>query len=268
MKLELLCDELNKKTVLKRGIYLKTDVTPHTLEAKGYTWYIMSEGGAYVYDAWHTSRTFNPNRVLFVRHQEGYGVVEGGYGRPTVLDHPLHIALFEDNFRHYCLPYERFMAMGKRLLPPQLYTPQYPRKLDTVLVHSHGPIDLFLHRAFRGGLHRHLLRRVDVEQTPPPTPSPHYYSEDENTPTDRITTSSLYNSNLNSIERAMVHSKAPSQHTSESMQNAGLSTPEQPLSYSENYPPHPYNYATNQDDARTTTFNPMNSAEQTTSSTV
>jgi hypothetical protein len=65
----------------------------------------------------------------------------------------------------------------------------------------------------------------------------------------------------------MIHSNAPdapSQHTSESMQNAGPSTPEPPtLSYSDNYPPRPYNY-----DARTPTFNPLNSAEITTSSTV
>jgi hypothetical protein len=114
IKLELLCDELNKKQVLKHGIDLKTNVIPHVVEAQGYTWYIIPEGGAYVYDAWRTSNTFNPNIVLFVRHQERYGVVEGGSGRPTVLDHPLHIALFEENFRHYCLPHERFRAIGNR----------------------------------------------------------------------------------------------------------------------------------------------------------
>jgi hypothetical protein len=105
----------------------------------------MPEGGAYVYDAWQTTRTFNPNIVLFVRRQEGYGVVEGGSGRPSVLDHPLQIAMFEDNVRHYSLPHERFRAMGTRLLPPQSYTHQYPHQLDTILKHSHGPIDRFLH---------------------------------------------------------------------------------------------------------------------------
>jgi hypothetical protein len=45
--------------------------------------------------------------------------------------------------------------------------------------------------------------------------------------------------------------------------------PEQPRSYSENYPQHPENSVDSiQDDARTTTFIPMNSAEHTTSSTV
>jgi hypothetical protein len=179
MKLELLCDELNNITALRHGIALQTYAIPLTLEAEGYTWYIMPEGGAYVYDAWQTSRTFNPTIVLLVQHQEDYGVVEGGSGRPTVLDYPLHIALLEDNFLRYRPPHERFMATGNTLLPPQSYTPQYPRRLDTVLVHSHGPINMFTRRAYRGGLHRHLLHRVDVECTPSSTITPSYDNDDE-----------------------------------------------------------------------------------------
>jgi hypothetical protein len=40
----------------------------------------MPEGGAYVYDAWQTSKSPNPNIVLLVKQQEAYGVVEGGSG--------------------------------------------------------------------------------------------------------------------------------------------------------------------------------------------
>jgi hypothetical protein len=49
-KLELLCDELNNRALLRHGKALQTDVIPNILEAERYTCYIMPEGGAYVYD--------------------------------------------------------------------------------------------------------------------------------------------------------------------------------------------------------------------------
>jgi hypothetical protein len=51
MKLELLCDDLNRQKILRNGNYLATDVIPQALEAEKYTWHIMQEGGAYAYDA-------------------------------------------------------------------------------------------------------------------------------------------------------------------------------------------------------------------------
>jgi hypothetical protein len=46
IKLELIFDELNRYQVLKYGITLTTSVVPYPLEAMGYNWYIMPEGGA------------------------------------------------------------------------------------------------------------------------------------------------------------------------------------------------------------------------------
>jgi hypothetical protein len=104
---------------------------------------------------------------------------------------------------------------------------------------------MFTRRAYRGGLHHHLLRRVDVERTHASTPPPSYYNDDKNTPSDLITTSSGFNSNLNSIEQATIHSNnpdEPSHHTSESMQHARPSNHEPPaLSYSDHTPRCPYN---------------------------
>jgi hypothetical protein len=37
MKLQVLCEELNFRQVLKHGIALKRDVVPQALEAQGYT---------------------------------------------------------------------------------------------------------------------------------------------------------------------------------------------------------------------------------------
>jgi hypothetical protein len=202
MKLELLCYKLNEQAVLRNGIDLDSDVIPRALEAELFTWYIMPEGGAYVYDAWQTARTFNPNIILLVQRQPGYGVDEGGSGRPTVLDHPLHIALFEDNVRRYSPPHLRFKNVGNRVQPPQSFTPQYPHKLDTALKHSHGIIDNFTFRAYRGGMRAHLLRRFEVERTPSPPPSPYYYSEDENTPSDPLPSSSYLDSYGNRIEKS------------------------------------------------------------------
>jgi hypothetical protein len=88
----MICDELNRYKVLKFGITLTNSVVPHPLEVLNYNWYIMPEGGAYVWDAWHTTRNSNPNIVMFVRLHSDYGLEEGGPGRATVLDHPLHIA--------------------------------------------------------------------------------------------------------------------------------------------------------------------------------
>jgi hypothetical protein len=73
------------------------------------------------------------------RKTMGLSTYEDGSGRPIVLNYPLHIAMFEHNFRRYRPPHEQFMATGNGLLPPVSYTPQYLHRLDTVLVHSHGP---------------------------------------------------------------------------------------------------------------------------------
>jgi hypothetical protein len=92
IKLEMICDKLNNYRVLQFGITLTNAVVPHPLEVQNYNWYIMPEGGAYVWDAWRTTRNSNPNIVMFVRLHADHGLQEGGSGRPTVLDHPLHIA--------------------------------------------------------------------------------------------------------------------------------------------------------------------------------
>jgi hypothetical protein len=178
-KLELLCYELKKHEVLRKGIDLDNDVIPRALQAQHYTWYIMPEGGAYVYDAWQTPPTFNPNIVLLVQYQPGYGVSEGGLGRPTVLDHPLHIALFENNIKRYRPPHQRFMNVNDQLRPPESCTPRYPHKLDTVLRHTHGNIEHFHRSGYRGGISYHMLRRWEVERTPSPPLTPYYYTEDD-----------------------------------------------------------------------------------------
>jgi hypothetical protein len=72
----------------------------------GYNWYIMPEGGAYVWDTWRSTRDSNPNIVMFVRFHANNGKNEGGSGRATVLDHPLHISLFEGNYRNALPPHE------------------------------------------------------------------------------------------------------------------------------------------------------------------
>jgi hypothetical protein len=112
--LEMICDELNRYKVLKFGIKLANSVVPHPLEVHNYNWYIMPEGGAYVWDAWRTTRNSNPNIVMFVRLHPDYGLEEGGSGRATVLDHPLHITLFAGNFREYLPPHMRSLARPPR----------------------------------------------------------------------------------------------------------------------------------------------------------
>jgi hypothetical protein len=93
----------------------------------------MPEGGAYVWDAWLTNLTYNPNIVLFVKRQANYGTNEGGSGRPTVLDRPHHIALFDKKWRNYQPPYLRTLEIEPRLYPPKEFTPEYPQRLETVL---------------------------------------------------------------------------------------------------------------------------------------
>jgi hypothetical protein len=66
IKLKLICDAFNRYNVLKYGITLTTSVVPNVLEAMGYNWYIMPEGGTYVWDAWRSTRDSNPNIVMFV----------------------------------------------------------------------------------------------------------------------------------------------------------------------------------------------------------
>ncbi len=97
IKLELICDAFNRFNVLKFGITLTTNVVPDRMEAAGFTFYIMPDGGSYVWDAWRTTRDSNPNIVMCIRFRENYGRREGGSGIATVLDHPLHISLFEGN---------------------------------------------------------------------------------------------------------------------------------------------------------------------------
>jgi hypothetical protein len=46
--------------MLQFGIALTTRVVPYPLEVEGYSWYIMPEGGAYVWDTWHTNLAYNP----------------------------------------------------------------------------------------------------------------------------------------------------------------------------------------------------------------
>jgi hypothetical protein len=74
----------------------------------------MPEGGAYVWEPWHTTRNSTPNIVMFVQLHADYGLREGGSGRPTVLDHPLHIALFQGNFREYLPPHMRSLERQPR----------------------------------------------------------------------------------------------------------------------------------------------------------
>ena len=51
IKLELICDAFNRIRVLKFGITLTTSVVPDRLEAAGFNFYIMPDGGSYVWDA-------------------------------------------------------------------------------------------------------------------------------------------------------------------------------------------------------------------------
>jgi hypothetical protein len=114
IKLELICDAFNRFNVLRFGITLTTSVVPYGLEAMGYNWYIMPEGGSYVWETWRSTRDSNPNKVMFVRYHINYGKHEGGSGIATVLDHPLHISLFEGNYRNALPPHERTLANPPR----------------------------------------------------------------------------------------------------------------------------------------------------------
>ncbi len=81
----------------------------------------MPEGGSYVWDAWRSTRDSNPNIVMFTKYHMNYGRIEGGSGRATVLDHPLHIALFEGNYRNAAMPTDgnvtiRVLCRNRRLL--------------------------------------------------------------------------------------------------------------------------------------------------------
>ncbi len=94
--LELLCNELNIQNILRDGIDLTSAVMPSPLKSLFYSWYVMPEGGAYVYDSWASHLLFNPNIILLDKYQIGYGRFEGKIGTPITLDHPLHIALFDN----------------------------------------------------------------------------------------------------------------------------------------------------------------------------
>jgi hypothetical protein len=96
-KLELLCNEMHSLNILRDGNNLTIAVMPNVLKSLTYAWYIMPEGGAYVYDSWVSQLMFNPNIIVLDIYQAGYGRREGKTGRLVTLDHPLHIALFENN---------------------------------------------------------------------------------------------------------------------------------------------------------------------------
>jgi hypothetical protein len=165
-KLELICDELNRYQVPKYGITLTTSVVPYPLEAMGYNWYIMPEGGAYVWDSWRTTRDSNPNIVMFVRFHTDYRLDEGGSGPATVFDHPLHISLFTGNYRALP-PHLRSIARPLRLLPPHAITPVYPQYLETTLRRSDGLISRLHFAAHRRGIAYQRAYRIPVERSPP-----------------------------------------------------------------------------------------------------
>jgi hypothetical protein len=73
IKLEMICDKLNNYAVLQFGLTLTNAVVPHPYEVRSYNRYTMPEGGAYVWDAWRTTRNSNPNIVMFVRLHADYG---------------------------------------------------------------------------------------------------------------------------------------------------------------------------------------------------
>ena len=165
IKLELICDAFNRLQVLRFGITLTTSVVPDRLEAAGFNFYIMPDGGSYVWDAWRTTRDSNPNIVMCIKYHENYGRTEGGSGIATVLDHPLHISLFEGNYRNALPPHERSLANPPRLLPPQAITPGYPRTLSTVLNRTFGDITLLHTRRYRGGIRYVRAWRNRVEES-------------------------------------------------------------------------------------------------------
>jgi hypothetical protein len=178
----------------------------------------MPDGETYVWDAWCTTSDSNPNIVLFVKLQADYGVREGGSGKPTVLDHPLHIALFEGNFRQYQPPHLRSLTNEPRLLLPQTLTPVYPQRTHNVLRRSHGPIDRLHIGVHRGGIAYSMSYRVPVEQSPPP---PYSSNSEIDTP-----------SSEESLPIApLVHSPSPPPESPEPP----------PISYSDYHPRRPFN---------------------------
>jgi hypothetical protein len=155
---------------------------------------------------------------MFVRFHANYGKNEGGSGRATVLDHPLHISLFKGNYRNALPPHERTLANPPRLLPPHAITPVYPRVQRTVLRRTFRDVSrLNLAGAYRGGITLERAFRVPVEDSPPT--SDMYDSDNEsdsgpNNPTDSFTS---------------LGSQPPT-------------FPEPPAqSYSDNHPQQPYN---------------------------
>jgi hypothetical protein len=178
----------------------------------------MPEGGAYVWDAWRTTQDSNPNIDIFVRFHANYGLNEGGSGRATVLDHPLHISLFEGNFRSALPPHERTLATPPRLLPPHAITPVYPQVKRTVLRRTFGDVSrLHLAGAYRGGITHAMAFRVHVEESPPTSDMSDSGNESDsgpNNPTDSFT----------------------------SLGSPPPTSPEPPAqSYSDNHPQRPYN---------------------------
>jgi hypothetical protein len=184
---------------------------------------------------------------MFAKQQADYGSNEGGSGRPTVLDHPLHIALFERIFRQYLPPHLRTLANQPRLLPPLALTLVYPLRLDTVLRRLHGPMHRLHIGGHKGGITQSRLRRVDVKHSP--TPSPSYHSDDEHTPSSEFhATSSTGTSNFtdNSASQSPpVEQSPPLPHveseSEEHHNNRNTSLEAPPIPYSDNYLRQPYN---------------------------
>jgi hypothetical protein len=123
----------------------------------------MPEGGAYVYDSWVTPLLFNHNIILLDKYHVGYGRGEGKSGRPITLDHPLYIALFENNTQMDRPPHLRTLSVNDPLLPPVSCTPQYRKRLETVLNPTRGEIVLIGRQLHHGGTNNWLLQRVAVE---------------------------------------------------------------------------------------------------------
>jgi hypothetical protein len=257
--------------VLRSGIYLTNDVVPPALKALRYSWYIMPEGGAYVYDAWQTPQLFNPNIVFLVQYQYRYGRSEGRSGRPTVLDHPLHVALFENNSQSDHPPHQRSRSVNNPLQPPLSCTPRYPHKLDAFLYPSYGDIERFNRQAYRGGIGYHMQRRKEPKSNPLSPPLDAYdvlYDEDD----QRRSEAALnpLSPQMDSYGNIIGESTDPDSHGGylDSFGNT-VSYSEPERSYSANYPPIGENSVDSiVDSPRTATFIPMNSAEPETSSTV
>jgi hypothetical protein len=136
---------------------------PPPLKSLQYSWYIMPEGGAYVYDSWVSPLLYNPNIVVLHKYEPGFGRGEGKTGRPVTLDHPLHVALFDNNTQMDPPPHLRTLSVNNPLQPPLSCTPCYPIGLDTVLHHTLGDIESLRNQIAGMSPNEYILQRVAVE---------------------------------------------------------------------------------------------------------